>query len=244
MVLPVGAHVLKRLLAVGLFGLAGCSAVGYQISDLAAEINATRSFARHVVAPGDVLRVTFPYAPDFNQTVKVGPDGKAVFLLVDELPVVNLTLAELDAKLTEEYVKRNASNVEQLTVDIFIDTATTGGGVVRADAVLVVGEVRTPGAVALSGRPLTLIEAIAGAGGHLKQSANLRNTILVRRLPSGEMRSWRLDADIYKWGEQPPIYLQARDIIFVPNTAIDDVNIWVDKYIRQMIPLPVIPPPA
>lgn len=91
---------------------------------------------------------------------------------------------------------------------------------------------------------MTLVEAIAAAGGHLKATANLRNTILVRRMASGEMRSWRLDADIYRWGQQPPIYLQPRDIVFVPNTAIDEVDIWVDKYIRQMIPLPTLFPPT
>jgi PAS domain S-box-containing protein len=77
-------------------------------------------------------------------------------------------------------------------------------------------------------RTHTLLEVIASAGGHRKATANLSNTILVRRV-GGDMKQWRLDADVYQWGKEPPIWLQPRDIVFVPNTAIDDVNIWVDK---------------
>jgi hypothetical protein len=40
------------------------------------------------------------------------------------------------------------------------------------------------------------------------------------------------------------VFLQARDVVFVPNTAIDDVNIWVDQYIRKMIPIPGFGIPA
>jgi hypothetical protein len=38
------------------------------------------------------------------------------------------------------------------------------------------------------------------------------------------------------------ILLQANDLIFVPNTPIDDVNIWIDQYIRLMIPFPYLIP--
>ena len=80
-----------------------------------------------------------------------------------------------------------------------------------------------PGSVRLTGRQVTLIEAIGAAGGHLKDTANLRNTVLIRRIRgSNEMRSWRLDADVYGWGDQPAVFLQARDVAFVPNTAIDE----------------------
>ena len=94
-----------------------------------------------------------------------------------------------------------------------------------------------------TGNFLTLFEAIGAAGGILKRTGNLANTMLIRRVRgTNELRSWSLDASIERWGESPAVFLQARDIVFVPNTAVDDVNIWLDQYIRQMIPIPNILP--
>jgi protein involved in polysaccharide export with SLBB domain len=225
-------------LAAGLaFALAGCSATGYPMADLAAEINATLDRGRAVTA-GDTLVVSFPFKDTFNHQARVRADGTASFLLIDSVAVAGMTLDEIDKRLTKLYAdfKQN----EEITVNLEIPESA--GMVDTRDAAYVVGEVQRPGSVPLSGRVHTLLEVIASAGGHLKATANLSNTILVRRLASGEMRQWRLDADVYQWGKEPPIWLQARDIVFVPNTAIDDVNIWVDKYIRQMLPLPGFTP--
>jgi protein involved in polysaccharide export with SLBB domain len=223
--------------------LASCSATGYQIADLAAEINATRDAGRTLVAPGDTIRLTFPFKMEWNQTVAVRSDGYATFYAIDDVAVAGLKLDDLDRRLSALYTKLAVPNVDQLTVDITQPASPSSAGA-GGESMFVVGEVERPGPIVLAGRSMTLFEAIAAAGGHRKTSANLRNTILVRRLASGEMRSWRLDADIYRWGRQPPIYLQPRDVVFVPNTAVDEVNIWVDKYIRQMIPLPTLFPPA
>lgn len=227
------------MLAASLF--TACSATGYRISDLAAEINSTRDSMRTVVVVGDTIKVMFPLRADLNHDVRVRADGHASFRGLDAVPVAGLTLTELDEKLTDLYSKVKLENASELTVDLAPAAPDAAG--VSPDALFVIGEVERPGPVAAIGRPLTLFEAIAAAGGHRKPTANLRNVILVRRLGSGENRSWRLDCDIYKWGAQPPVYLQPRDIVFVPNTAIDEVNIWVDKYIRQMIPLPTLFPP-
>lgn len=229
---------------LGVLALAACSATGYEVADLAAEINGTRDLSAAVVVAGDTIRVTFPFRNDWNQDVRVRPDGVASFRLLDDLPVAGLSIADLDARLTERYAKLAVTNADQVTVDLVPGGAPMTGGATDAAVLYVIGEVDRAGPLLLTGRPLTLIEAIAAAGGHRKTSANLRNTILIRRLPNGEMKSWRLDADIYRWGELPPIWLQARDVVFVPNTAIDGVNIWVDKYIRQMIPLPTLLPPT
>lgn len=232
----VNAFCRAMTLAVLCAAVAGCSATGYSISDLAANINATLDTGVRVVAPGDTIRVSFPESRDLNQEARVRPDGKAVFQWIDEVEVAGLTTVQLDERLTRLYAA--ISLPRPVSVDVVSRAAADSDN----EIAFVIGEVHRPGPVTLAGRTWTLTEAIGAAGGHLKQSANLRNTILIRRLASGEMRSWRLDADIYRWGDHPPIWLQPRDIVFVPNTAIDGVNIWVDKYIRQMIPLPTLFP--
>ena len=225
--------------AVSLLG--ACSATGYSIRDLADSINATRHVGAHVLQAGDTVKVTFLTKTEWNQQVRIRPDGNAALLGLDDVPLAGLSLAQADELLTKRYASVNTDvAVERpLSLDLVGVGAETAHG-----AAYVVGEVRSPGPIQLAGPTFTLVEAIGAAGGHLKASANLRNVVLVRRLASGEMRSWRLDADIYQWGALPPVYLQPRDVIFVPNTAVDEANIWIDKYIRQMLPFPYIVPPV
>lgn len=232
------------LLLPWLLQFGGCSATGYPIAELAAEINATRSVAPVRVAVGDVIRLTFPFRPEWNHEARVRPDGMAAFLLLDDVAVAGLTLEELDRSLSELYLARDRK--EPVTVDL----PTAGGAASPVTgtandgrAILVIGEVENPGPILGNGRILTLTDAIASAGGHKKATANLSNTMLIRRLvATGEMKSWRLDANIQGWGKQPPIFLQDRDIVYVPNTAIDDVDIWVDQYLRQLMPFPFLIP--
>ncbi len=224
--------------------MAACSATGYSIVDLAPEINATLDKSTLALAVGDVVTVAFPFKPDWNHEARVRPDGTASFLLVDSISVAGMTATELDDRLSELYRENTASVTDG--VEVTIDVLTSGGGASATSdgqSVYVVGEVIRPGALSVAGRSLTLFEAIADAGGHDKRTANLRNTVLVRRIAStGEMKSWRLDADIYSWGNAPAIMLQARDVVFVPNTAVDDINIWIDQYIRLMLPFPSFTP--
>ena len=234
----VSSRAVGAVLAALLF--TACSATGYRIADLASEINSTRDTMRTVVVVGDTIKVSFALRADLNHDVRVRQDGHASFRGLDAVAVAGLNLAELDQRLTELYSKVKIENASDLTVDLAPAAPEATG--VSPDALFVVGEVERPGPVSAIGRPLTLFEAIAAAGGHRKATANLCNVILVRRLGSGENRSWRLDCDIYDWGAQPPIYLQPRDIVFVPNTAIDEVDIWFDKHIRQLIPLPPLFP--
>lgn len=227
------------MLAAGLL-LAGCSAVGAPIKDVADEINATLSKVRRITEVGDVMSVVFPYRSEWNHQPRIRDDGYATFLLIGEVRVVGLSIAELNEQLQKQYREQRQSNEIELTVDILDDA---GSGTDSSNAVFIIGDVATPGPVELTSRPLTLFEAIGAAGGMLKRTGNLANTMLIRRIRgTNQLRSWSVDASIERWGESPAVFLQARDIVFVPNTAIDDVNIWIDQYIRQMIPIPNIIP--
>lgn len=227
------------MLAAGL-AFAGCSTVGEPIKDLADEINGTLSEVRRVTEVGDLIQVVFPYRPDWNHQARIRDDGYATFTLVGEVRVLGMTVKELNVALQERFSTERKSDEVELTADI-LQSSLSGANF--SNVVFVIGDVTRPGAIELTGRHLTLIEAISAAGGHLKRTANLRNTLLIRRVRgTNEMRSWGLDADIYGWGRQPAVFLQARDVVFVPNTAVDDVNIWIDQYIRQMIPLPALIP--
>jgi protein involved in polysaccharide export with SLBB domain len=210
-----------------------CSTVATPMPDLAEEINSTLRLDPFVVREGDVLEVRFLKKSEWNFSTRVRQDGRGSFTGLDELEVAGKTLREVDEMLTGLYAR--LPEKPEVTVDyatISEDTAVNPRGV------MVIGEVVTPGSIVLRGERISLVEAIARAGGFDKRTANLGNTLLVRWLPDQNRRvAWRLDASVEHWGAPVPVLLQPNDIVFVPNTSIDDVNIWVDQYIRLMIPI-------
>jgi hypothetical protein len=125
-------------------------------------------------------------------------------------------------------------------INATLEPTTSGGSGLAVQTVSILGEVAEPGAIELeTGRRLTLIEAIARAGGHEKETAYLASTVLVRWDPvHQEQLAWTIDARQRWWGKKKTIFLQPYDLVYVPNTPIDDVGIWVDNWIRRLIPIP------
>jgi protein involved in polysaccharide export with SLBB domain len=225
---PIGA--LCALLALGACESAG----GPPLSDMASIVNATLEPAAVVLAVGDKLSVRFPYSPTWNQESEIAGDGSASFMAVGRLIVAGMSLGQLKDTLGQSY-----GHVFQ---DHELDVVLSARG---ARKVFVMGEVKTPGSLELDpDRRLTLLEALARAGGPLKQSAYLAHTYLSRWSSStGKQLHWTIDAREKNWNGSEPLYLQAYDVVFVPNTPIDEVGIWVDNYIRRLIPFPYIIPP-
>lgn len=210
-----------------------CATHGRPLSDVVTEINATLETAPDRLAVGDTLEVRFPEKPDWNQTAKVRPDGHATFVSVGDIQIEGLTVAEADKKLKDAYA------IVFPKLELSLSVAT-----LAARYVFVMGEVHEPGEVPIEGR-LSFIEALARAGGTLKETALLESTLLVRWLPREKrQRAWKIDAAAEQWKSGESMLLQPYDVIYVPNTPIDNVNVWIDQYIRKLIPLPYLIPPT
>jgi polysaccharide export outer membrane protein len=101
--------------------------------------------------------------------------------------------------------------------------------------VYVGGEVQQPGMIQINGR-LTLLEAIMQAGGPANRSARIRDVILVRER-DGKRYARTYDLrDSFGKGESESIELQPYDVVFIPRTAIDRLDQWVDQYINGLVP--------
>jgi polysaccharide export outer membrane protein len=217
-----------------LFASSACkSSGGPPLTQIAAVINSTLRPVQVELAVGDEIAVRFPHSPDWDQTLQVAPDGSASFLGIGGLPVAGMTVEAVKSNLIKAY----SYLMEQPDLTVVVTT-------VAARSVYVMGEVEDPGEFPLGDdRRLTLLEALARAGGPLKETAYLEHTLLVRWSPeTGEQLSWKIDASQEHWTGPVPLYLQSYDVVFVPNTPIDDVGIWVDNYIRRLIPFPYITP--
>jgi protein involved in polysaccharide export with SLBB domain len=209
---------------------AGCSLPGGPpLQEAAGEINATLASRSLVVAPGDLLRVRFRLESQYDQEVTVGPDGTADFLDVGSVFVSGLESPAVVERLKSSYAALAPNAEISLQVAEAVRTVTVTGEVI-APGELVVGP----------DQRLTLVEAIGQAGGFRKQSAWLSNLMLLRWDAKTQKQVWwRLDARPKHWQSEDPIYLQAFDVIYVPNTNVDHTAIIIENFVRRMLPLPV-----
>jgi polysaccharide export outer membrane protein len=174
--------------------------------------------------PGDQLRILYTYWPELNEEQAIRPDGKVALQLVGDVQAAGYTPDELRAHLLQLYAGKLKDPEIVVAVDGF-----------SGQRVYVGGEVRQPGVLPLSGR-MTVLEAIMQAGGPIKQSAKLSTVVLVR-MRDGQRHARSINvAKALSEPESEPVFLEPYDVIFVPRTAIDQVNQFVDQYIDEIIP--------
>jgi polysaccharide biosynthesis/export protein len=176
--------------------------------------------------PGDQFDVRFFYNPELNESVTIQPDGRYSVLLAPDAPGAGLTLAEIRTFLNKRY-ERELKN-PRITVTLKANVPTR---------IYVGGEVNSPGEYASVGPPLTMVQAIARAGG-TKNSANPDQIILMRRSPNGTPQLYNISYNDATTGANPTadIPLQPYDSLFVPRTPIANAYLAFQQYFQQFVP--------
>jgi len=84
---------------------------------------------------------------------------------------------------------------------------------------------------------MTALQAISVAGG-FRDTARRDSVILIRR-EGGGYQGYRLDLDKATAGKDfsEDVVLAPRDIVVVPRSAIAEVNLFVQQYIRNNLPV-------
>jgi protein involved in polysaccharide export with SLBB domain len=173
----------------------------------------------YVVEPGDTLTLRFERNPELNEdNLVVRPDGMISPQLISEVKVGGLTPAAISAELQQHYVKVGVKSFTSQRISI-------------------AGEVTTPGVQPLL-HGLTLSQAIHHAGGFLK-TANREQVVVIRHHQDGSVTGHAVDLEAMEVGEKPEqdVTLQALDQVFVPKTQIANINVLVEQYIRNNIPV-------
>jgi len=134
-------------------------AIGLLVTNVAGPLSA-QSAADYVIGPQDILLIQVFDQPDLGGKYTVEADGTFTFPLIGRVKAGSLTLRgferELKVRLADGYFRS-----PQVTVAV---------EQYRSQRVFVMGEVRQPGPVALTGG-MTLIEALARAGSTLPTSS-------------------------------------------------------------------------
>jgi protein involved in polysaccharide export with SLBB domain len=107
----------------------------------------------------------------------------------------------------------------------------------RLETVYVGGEVRDPSILKLDVRT-TALRAIMAAGGGLT-TGDLRKVVIVRDrgTPEPEILMLDLSKGLETLASAEDLWLQPRDMVFVPRTGISKANQFVREYIRDMLPI-------
>jgi len=178
---------------------------------------------------GDVLEISFFKTPQLNQTRIVAPDGDIHLALVGRVRAVGLSIDELAREVTEKYQR------ELIDPQVTVSVQNFSGM-----RVYVGGEVNQPSMLPYRGG-LSLVQAIMNAGGFAR-TARRSSVVLIRKGQRGEARGALINVEeILDEGrlETDPA-LAPSDIVFVPRSRVADVNLFVEQYIQNNIPIPVV----
>jgi polysaccharide biosynthesis/export protein len=159
----------------------------------------------YLLRPGDIVAVSVWQEPGLEQLVLVRPDGGVSFPLAGDLRAEGLTVEELGAVIKQRLSKFIPDPVVTVTLQE-----------IPGNRIYVIGRVNRPGDFPIVSRDVSVMQALAMAGG-LTPFADEKN-IRVLRTEQGQQRSIAFDYKRVRRGEslEQNIALQAGDVIVVP----------------------------
>ncbi len=152
----------------------------------------------------------------------VKPDGTIDLpMLKDRILAAGHTVTDVERTVNKLY---RSGELRHVVTSLALTCA-------KSRKVYVLGAVNVPGAYDLR-QPITAVQALALAGGHKTDTADLTSVILVSRDGSGKPIGRRLDLKrIFDMGDMSAaILVKAYDVIYVPKTYISDVRLFMDQY--------------
>jgi polysaccharide export outer membrane protein len=157
------------------------------------------------LAAGDVIRVSYPGAPELNTVQKIMANGKVSLPNVGDVSAQGKSVATFQSQLTGLY----QAHLQNPTVVVALEEV--------AACVYVSGEVNQPGKVSLD-RPMTAFEAIMESGGFSKL-ANPKQVVVVRN-KDGKSERYVLNlSDTLSGASSSPFYLRPYDVVYVKQTT-------------------------
>jgi polysaccharide export outer membrane protein len=159
----------------------------------------------YIIGPSDVLAIDVWKDTELTRTVTVRPDGKISLPLAGELEVSGLTaphVQNLIAQRLTEYISN--PRVTVIVQDV------------KSHTYVIMGKVAKPGSYPL-GKPTTVLEAIAVAGGFL-DFAKVSKINIIRRPEGGPSETLHFDYKQAIKGKNPDqnVGLKNGDTIVVP----------------------------
>lgn len=153
---------------------------------------------------GDVIRVSYPGAPELNLTQKVQPNGRVSLPMIGDVKASGRNMGSFQSSLEAMYAK----HLTDPKVLVSLETPSS--------AVYVSGEVREPGKISLD-RPMTAIEAIMEAGGFSKY-ANTKRVYVIRKQDGKHQRYVLNVSETLSGANSAAFQLRPYDVVYVKES--------------------------
>jgi protein involved in polysaccharide export with SLBB domain len=175
--------------------------------------------------PGDEIEIVVFSAPELNRTVTVGPDGRVALPLIGAVRAADLTAEELRDSLVVAY----SNQLRQPELSVVPRTYASR-------QVFVGGEVARPGIYEMPAN-IDAFQAVALAGGFLPTAR--RGDVLILSRASGAARVTEIDLSprAMRQGFPSAEPLQRYDVVYVPRSRISQVNLFMQQYVRDALPV-------
>jgi protein involved in polysaccharide export with SLBB domain len=159
---------------------------------------------------GDEIDIQVYREPELSGTFQVKPSGQIRHPLVGSVGVEGKTVKEAEVYFTKRLAKDYLVNPR-----VIIKIVST-----QSSQIVLLGEVKEPGVYPLPfGEGMTLLQAIAGAGGFTELASPDRVRI-VRKGPDGKQTTQRVRvSNLLGGGKQEDIPLEPNDVIMVPEVV-------------------------
>jgi polysaccharide export outer membrane protein len=179
------------------------------------------------IGPGDTIQIKVWRHPDLDMEVRVRPDCKIAFPLVNEIDVRNVT--------TETFKKELTDKLSRIIRDPEVTVNVVG---FESKKIFVLGEVNQPGVYPFEGQERVL-DALSKAMGYKEETAALKSIIIIKRGGAPRPRAVRVNIlDLIKKGDiKQDVLLEPGDIIFVPRTFISNINKFIDQFFSKTDPV-------
>jgi protein involved in polysaccharide export with SLBB domain len=167
----------------------------------------------YLIEENDVLAISVFEEPDLSLSLKVAGNGTIAFPLIREIEVKGLTTYEIEQKL-EKHLKDGEFLINP-RVSVKLDIALMKE--YSEKEIFVMGAVVNSGSLTILGKYITVLEAVAMAGGFKKVAAPNRTT--VTRMEEGKEKTMIVDLNKVKKGDMSlDILLKTGDIVNVPES--------------------------
>jgi polysaccharide export outer membrane protein len=173
---------------------------------------------RYQLRLSDVLALSFPFTPEFDQVVTVQPDGYITLRGLGTIRVEGQTLPEVTEALQTAYAKILRDPAITVELREF-----------ERPFFIVGGEVGRPGKFDLRGET-TIVEALAVAGG-LRESAKHSQVLLFHRVRDGWVKATKVNVKkLLKDGNlEEAAFLQPGDFIYVPKSTFSKIAAFIPR---------------
>ena len=185
--------------------------------------------ARYRLAPGDIISVEFTFHPEDNVRAPIRNDGRFTLPITGEFMAAGYTPEDLRHLITDKAsVKLKKPVVNVVIVEL------------AEHRVFVTGQVARPG-FALYKPGMTAMQAIVERGGFV-DDAKTDEIVHIHRV-NGQVMNSKLDLQtVYESHGNDTTELSPNDILVVPRTWVGDADVFVDQWVRGL--LPTIPVPT